>query len=293
MVSDFDRISGKTKLIGLLGTPIAHSLSPRMHNLSFKELGLDYNYLAFDVDNEQLPDVIKGMRALHVRGFNVTMPNKTKILPLLDELSEEARLTGAVNTVVNNNGKLKGYTTDGIGYMCSLREENVDIIGKKMTLIGAGGAATAIAVQAAMDGVAEIAIFNSKDCFLQRAQKNVDIINNKMKDKKCKAKFYDLDDVESLQREIATSAVFTDASPMGMHPLEDKSVITDASMLRSDLVVFDVVYIPRKTKLLKLAESQGCKTINGLGMMLWQGAKSFEIWTGQKMPIDLVKKDLF
>lgn len=131
MTKDLGRINGKTQLIGLLATPIGHSLSPTMHNLAFKKLGLNYAYLAFEVGNEQLEDVVTGMRALGVRGFNVSMPNKMKIIPYLDQLADSAKFSGAVNTVVNDNGTLTGHSTDGMGYVRNLKEHGVDIAGKK------------------------------------------------------------------------------------------------------------------------------------------------------------------
>lgn len=285
-----ERISGKTQLIGLLGTPISHSLSPKMHNEAFAKLGLDYVYLAFDVGNEQLEDVIKGYRALGVRGSNVTMPNKVLVKKYLDKLSPAAELAGAVNTIVNDDGVLTGHITDGTGYMRALVEANVDIIGKKMTIAGAGGAATAICIQAALDGVKEISIFNKKDAFFDRAEQTVQDINAKTD---CKAQLFDLDDVDALRAEIADSVIFTNATSIGMKPYVGQSVVPDASYLRPDLIVSDVVYIPTKSHLLGMAEGVGCETINGLGMMLWQGAKAFEIWTGEEMPVDYIKELLF
>ncbi|GIP44770.1 shikimate dehydrogenase (NADP(+)) [Paenibacillus sp. J45TS6] len=285
-----ERISGKTKLIGLLGTPISHSLSPKMHNEAFAKLGLDYVYLAFDVDNEQLPGVIQGFRSLNVRGCNVTMPNKTVVLQYLDKLSPAAELAGAVNTVVNDNGVLTGHITDGVGYMRALKEDGIDIIGKKMTITGAGGAATAICIQAALDGVKEISIFNRKDAFYERAEQTV---KNIMEKTDCNVKLFDLEDTNTLYKEIEDSTIFTNATGVGMKPLVGQSLITDPAVLRSDLIVSDVVYIPEKTRLLEMAEEQGCRTINGLGMMLWQGAEAFKIWTGEDMPVDYIKELLF
>ncbi|GKU83263.1 shikimate dehydrogenase [Niallia sp. NCCP-28] len=285
-----ERISGKTKLIGLLGTPISHSKSPKMHNEAFAKLGLDYVYLAFDVNNEQLPAVIEGYRALNIRGSNVTMPNKTIVHNYLDKLSPAAEMVGAVNTIVNDNGILTGHITDGTGYMRALKEAGINIIGKKMTIAGAGGAATAICIQAALDGVAEISIFNKKDENYSRAEKTVHEINEKTN---CKANLFDLDDIESLRAEIADSVIFTNGTSVGMKPMEGQCVIPDPSMLRSDLIVSDVIYMPEKTKLLDMADAQGCRTINGLGMMLWQGAKAFELWTGKEMPVDYIKEILF
>ena len=292
-MADQGRIDGRTKLLGLLATPIGHSLSPAMHNMSLRKLGLNYAYMAFEVGNQQLADVVTGMRALEVRGFNVSMPNKTKILPLLDELSPAAQFAGAVNTVVNENGKLVGHITDGTGYMRGLKEAGIDVVGKKMVLMGAGGAATAIAIQAALDGVAEIAIFNRDDEFFARAEKNAQIINEEMKDVNCKATVHKLEDLDTLKAAIAEADILTNGTGVGMKPLQDECLIPDASWLRPELIVTDVVYIPRKTKLLEMAEGVGCKTLNGLGMMLWQGAKAFEIWTGEEMPVEYVKEQMF
>lgn len=281
-----ERITGHTELIGLIATPIRHSKSPTMHNEAFAKLGLDYAYLAFEVGNEELEDAVKGLKALKVRGYNVSMPNKTVIGQYLDHLSPAAKLCGAVNTVVNDNGVLTGHITDGIGYMRSLQDAGIDVIGKKMTIVGAGGAATAIEIQAALDGVKEISIFNRKDEFWERAEQNVKNINETTS---CKATLYDLADTEALRREINDSYLFANATGVGMKPLEGQMVIPDASFLREDLIVTDVVYMPEETELLRVAKEVGCKTINGLGMMLYQGAAAFELWTGKEMPIDYMK----
>ncbi|MED4857810.1 shikimate dehydrogenase [Bacillus atrophaeus] len=293
MTKDLGRINGKTQLIGLLATPIGHSLSPTMHNLAFKKLGLNYAYLAFEVGNEQLEDVVTGMRALGVRGFNVSMPNKMKIIPYLDQLADSAKFSGAVNTVVNDNGTLTGHSTDGMGYVRNLKEHGVDIAGKKMMLIGSGGAATPIAIQSALEGLAEISIFARNDAFFEKAVENVRIINEDMKDSNCKANVYPLEDQETLRAEIASSDILANGTGVGMKPLEGLSVIEDVSMLRPDLIVSDVVYNPVKSKLLEQAEEAGCKTINGLGMMVWQGAMAFELWTGKEMPVAYINEQMF
>lgn len=282
-----ERITGHTELIGLIATPIRHSSSPRMHNEAFAKLGLDYAYLAFEVGTEDLEDTIKGFRAMKVRGSNVSMPNKTVVHKYLDKLSDAAQMCGAVNTIVNDDGVLTGHITDGIGYMSGLKDAGIDIIGKKMTIVGAGGAATAIQVQAALDGVKEISIFNRKDAFYERAQKTVKDINEKTN---CKATLYDLDDLDKLKEEIASSYIFTNATGMGMKPLEGQTYIPDKSFLRKDLIVTDVVYAPAETTLLKMAKEVGCKTLNGFPMMLFQGAAAFKLWTNQDMPIEHVKE---
>ena len=281
-----ERITGHTELIGLMAYPIRHSSSPAMQNEAFAKLGLDYAYLAFEVDNDTLEDAIKGLRALRMRGSNVSMPNKTVVHKYLDKLSPAAEMCGAVNTIVNDDGVLTGHITDGIGYMVALKDNDIDVIGKKMTIVGAGGAATAIEIQAALDGVAEMSIFNVKDKFWANAEDTVRKINEKTN---CKATLYDLADLDKLKEEIADSYLFANATGMGMKPLEGKTYIPDKSFFRPDLIVTDVVYFPRETEMLRMAKEVGCKTMNGLGMMLFQGSAAFELWTGQPMPIEYMK----
>ncbi|BAH05963.1 shikimate dehydrogenase [Clostridium kluyveri] len=283
------KITGHTELIGLIAYPIRHSSSPEMHNEAFQKLGLDYAYLAFEVGNEDLEDTIKGFRAMKIRGSNVSMPNKTVVHKYLDKLSEAAELCGAVNTIVNDNNVLTGHITDGIGYMKSLEDAGIDIIGKKITVAGAGGAATAIEIQAALDGVAEISIFNRKDKFFERGEKTVKDINERTK---CKATLYDLADLDKLKKEIADSYLFANATGVGMKPLEGQTYIPDINFFRPDLIVTDTVYEPRETELLKMAKKAGCRTMNGLGMMLFQGAAAFKLWMGKDMPIEHMKKVL-
>ena len=284
-----ERITGHTELIGLMAYPIRHSSSPAMHNEAFAQLGLDYAYLAFEVTNETLEDAVKGLRALQLKGSNVSMPNKTVVGQYLDELSPAAKLCGAVTTIVNENGKLTGHITDGIGYMASLKDNGIDVIGKKMTIAGAGGAATAIEIQAALDGVKEMSIFNIKDKFWENAEKTIEKIRSNTD---CVVNLYDLDDKDKLKEEIADSYLFAQATGVGMKPLEGQSVIPDTSFLRPDLIVTDTVYAPRQTKLLEQAEEAGCKCMNGLGMMLFQGDAAFHLWTGKHMPLEHMKKVL-
>ena len=284
-----ERITGHTELIGLMAYPIRHSSSPAMHNEAFAYLGLDYAYLAFEVDNDTLEDAIKGLRALRMVGSNVSMPNKTVVHKYRDKLSPAAELCGAVNTIVNENGVLTGHITDGIGYMKALKDNNIDVIGKKMTIVGSGGAATAIEVQAALDGVAEMSIFNIKDKFWENAQETIKKINERTS---CKVALYDLADLDKLKEEIADSYLFANATGMGMKPLEGQTYIPDKSFFRPDLIVTDVVYSPRETAMLKMAKEVGCKTMNGMGMMLFQGAAAFEMWTGKEMPIEHMKEVL-
>lgn len=284
-----ERITGHTELIGLMAYPIRHSSSPAMQNEAFAKLGYDYAYLAFEVDNDSLEDAITGMRALKMRGSNVSMPNKTVVGQYLDELSPAAKLCGAVNTIVNDNGHLTGHITDGIGFMAALKDNQIDVIGKKMTIAGAGGAATAVEIQAALDGVAELSVFNRNDEFWERAKDNVKKINEHTN---CKATLYPLEDLDRLKEEISDSFLFANATGMGMKPLEGQTYIPDISFLRPDLIVVDIVYAPRETALLNLAKEAGCQTMNGLGMMLFQGSAAFELWTGEPMPIPYMKEIL-
>ena len=283
-------ITGHTRLTGLLGSPVSHSISPMMHNESFRQLGLDYVYLAFDVGIDTLEKAVEGLRALNVRGFNLTMPDKNRMSELCDKLSPAAEIIGAVNTIVNDNGIFTGYTTDGIGYMRAVVDAGHDIIGKKMTLLGAGGAATAVLVQAALDGVSEISVFSIRDSFFERAERTVAALNERTN---CKVTLYDFEDESILRREIGDSAILTNGTSVGMAPNTDRSIITDSTMFHKDLIVSDVIYNPRETKLLKLAKEAGCATFNGLYMLLYQGAEAFKLWTGQDMPVSIIKEKYF
>lgn len=285
-----EQITGHTKLTGLLGNPVAHSISPMMHNEAFRHLGLDYAYLAFQVDLSSLDKAVEGLKALGVRGFNLTMPNKNRMCELADHLSSAAQMIGAVNTIVNDNGILTGYNTDGIGYMQALKDAGHDITGQKMTLLGAGGAATAICVQAALDGAAAIDIFSIRDQFYDRAVRLADVINSNTD---CKAALYDMEDKMVLGKSIEESAILTNGTSVGMSPGTDACIISDLSVFRPGLIVSDVIYNPRETKLLRLAKERGCRVFNGLYMLLYQGAEAFRLWTGQDMPVALIKKKYF
>lgn len=284
-----ERVDAKTILIGLMAYPIRHSSSPTMHNEAYAKMGLNYVQMAFEIGNEKLEDAVNAIRTLDMRGANISMPNKAEVIKYLDELSPAAKLCGAVNTVVNDNGHLTGHNTDGIGFMAALKDNHIDVIGKKMTIVGAGGAATAVQIQAALDGVAELSVFNIKDANWERGVDNVKKINDNTE---CKAAMYDLADLEKLKAEIADSFIFVNATGVGMKPLENQTYIPDSSFLRPELVVVDVIYAPRETALLKMAKEVGCKTMNGLGMMLFQGDAACKLYTGQSMPISYMKETL-
>lgn len=283
-------ITGHTQLTGLLGSPVAHSISPMMHNEAFAQLGLDYAYLAFDVNEEELETAIEGLRAMKVKGFNLTMPNKNRMCRLCDKLSPVAQITGAVNTVVNENGIFVGHTTDGIGYMESVKEAGLNIIGEKITVLGAGGAATSIIAQAAFDGVAEISIFNQKSKSYERME---GIISKLTEQTNCKLNLFTYDSQDILRKELAESILLVNTTPVGMAPNIEDSLITDTTMFHPNLTVSDIIYNPEETKLLRLAKETGCKTFNGLHMLLYQGAAAFKLWTGQEMPVEIIKEKYF
>ena len=284
-------ITGHTRLTGLLGSPVAHSVSPLMHNEAFRQLGLDYVYLCFDVKEEGLKTAVEGLKMAGIRGFNLTMPNKNKMVELVDCLSPAAGLIGAVNTVVNNDGILIGHNTDGIGFMRSVKDAGYDIIGQEMTVMGAGGAATAICVQAALDGVKKIHLFTRPSSrFHQRTVVLVDRINQ-ITD--CEITLYDQADQHALRTSMEQSAIVVNGTSVGMAPDTDASIIEDSSFFIPGKIVADIIYNPQETKLLKMAREAGCKTFNGMYMLLYQGAEAFRIWTGQEMPIEQIKEKYF
>lgn len=284
-------LNGHTILIGLMADPIRHSMSPTMHNNAFAKLGLNYAYLCFEIDNQKLPKAIDAIRTLDMRGSNISMPNKQKVIPYLDRLDESAKLCQAVNTIVNDHGILTGYTTDGIGFMQSLKDEGLDITGQKMVLTGAGGAGTPIAMQAAIEGVKEIALFNIDDDKWENAVRNVKIINEKTG---AHATLHHLEDQADLKKELASCDIYVDATGVGMKPLEDMTLVEDPTWFHQDMIVYDTVYAPRETKLMQVAKQAGVDHVfNGLGMMLEQGAAAFKLWTGQDMPVEYIRNLLF
>ena len=283
-------ITGHTKLTGLLGSPVEHSISPMMHNTSFQALDLDYVYLCFDVKENGLKDSIQGLRTLGVKGFNLTMPNKNKVLEYLDDLSAAAHCIGAVNTVENRDGKLIGHNTDGIGFMRSVKEQGISVEGKTITLMGIGGAATAICTQAALDGAKAIHIFaRSTSRFLPRIR---EVISRLSAQVSCDIRILDNEDHTALRESLSESVLLVNATSVGMAPDTDACILPDASFLHPALAVADIIYNPWETRLLAMAREAGCKAFNGYSMLLYQGAEAFRIWTGREMPVDLVQKTL-
>lgn len=287
------RINGHTKLYALIGSPVGHSGSPAMQNYSFQKLGIDAAYLAFDVPLEKTKEALDSLRTLHAGGFNVTMPCKTAVAQLVDRLSPAAELVGACNTVVvEEDGTMTGHITDGIGFIRNLKEHGVEIKGQKIVLLGTGGAATAIAVQAALDGAAEIAIFNLKDEFYANGEKTVEKIKNAVPGIG-KVYIEDLENRELLEKVISESDILVNATRAGMSPL-DQVIPVPAEYLHKDLAVADVVYNPRETLLIKKAKEAGCRAaVGGIGMLLWQGAEAFRLFTGKEMPADEVLEKFF
>lgn len=282
-----NRIQGTTTLVGLLGYPLKHSRSPHMHNTAFEALGLDHVYMAFEVQEGYIKEGLEAIKILNAVGCNVTMPHKKKVLEFLDEVSEDAILIGSVNTVKNHNGKLVGYNTDGKGFVKSLDENNVDYKGKKVVMVGAGGAARAVATQLAYEGAGEIVLFNRT---FASAEEIIDNIN--MNIPSCKGMAFEMNE-EKLNKEIAEASILINCTSLGMKATIDQAIISSSKVLHKDLFVADIVYDPEKTKLLKMAEEAGCKYMNGLMMMIWQGAIAFKIWTGKDMPVELIKKEIF
>jgi shikimate dehydrogenase len=276
-------INHNTKIVGVIGHPIKHSLSPMMHNYAFNNLGLDFVYLPFDIASANLSDALQGMVALGVAGFNVTIPHKERIVECLDELSDSAKIVNAVNTVVNENGKLHGYNTDVHGIIKTLEDYKDEINGSTVSVLGSGGAARAVIYTLiSRFNVKKINIINRT---VEKAELLKDYFSTKMLFEKIKT--YELvppDLIEVLHK----SKLIVNASSIGMYPEEDDSSTTIPESFKKNQIVFDLVYNPSKTKLLTIAESQGAIVINGLKMFVEQGARAFELWTNKKMPTELI-----
>lgn len=285
------RITGHTGLLALIGSPVGHSGSPAMYNYSFERLGLDYAYVALDIKENEVKAAIDAMRLFHMRGCNVTMPDKVEAAKYMDELSPAAQIIGAVNTIVNDDGKLTGYITDGEGFVNNLKDHGIDIRGKRITVAGGGGAATAIQVQCALDGAREISIFNIKDAFFERTLQTAEKIKKAVPE--IVVNVYDIADTERMTEEITSSDIFANATIVGMKPMENESVVKDLAAFRPGLVVCDAVYNPEETKLLREAKEAGCTCVGGKGMLLWQGVAAFKLYTGMDMPVEEVKEKFF
>lgn len=281
-------ITVDTRLIGLLGTPIGHSISSRMHNDTFKALGLDYCYLPVEVGSEHLGDVVNGLKYLNFRGFGVTKPHKIDIMQYLDEIDELTGMMGSCNTVVNNNGFLKGYNTDGDGFVRSLLyESDIELKDTTVFCFGAGGTARACCFALAYRGVKKIYI-SSNSGVTSEALANE--INSKIRPVAESARAADR---ESYLGKIARSDVLLNMTGLGMHQCPDETPI-EKEALNPGQICYDATYNPSRTRFLREAEAIGCRIINGLGMLINQGAMQFKLWTGEPEPYrimeDVVRK---
>lgn len=281
-------ISGKTKLLCLIGSPVEHSMSPAMYNLSCERLGLDYAYMVFDIKEQQVREFMNSARLLNIKGFSVTMPCKMEAARLVDELSPAAKIMQATNVVVNENGKFIGHNTDGVGFVKNLLDHGVSVKGKKVTLMGGGGAGTAIFVQLALDGAKEICVFNRKGENFNKLVKMIEEIKEYTPD--CVMEICDLNDVQKLYTSIKESEILVNATNVGMKPRDEESLINDLSVYHENLVVAEIIYNPVETKMMKDAHKAGVrKVVGGKGMLLWQGEEAFRLFTGEQMPVEEVK----
>lgn len=279
-------ITGHTSLYCVFGDPVKHSFSPRLHNMAFEKVGIDAAYLAFTVNESTIEQAMDAVRVLDIKGCSVTMPNKRACIPYLDEIDPTAELIGSVNTFVQENGKIKGYNTDGYGFLTAIEQMGTQIEGKKLVLLGMGGAGLAVAFTASVEHhLGELTVFNrANGKSWNHAREVVDLINERTQ---TKAKLCDLNDKDLLREEMANAQMLGNTTNVGMGKMEGQSVVPDASYFPKDMVVQDAIYCPEKTRLLELAEEAGCRCGNGLGMLFYQGARQFKLWTGTDMPLTI------
>jgi shikimate dehydrogenase len=278
------KVSGKTKVFALIGDPVEHTMSPAMHNAAFGELGLDCIYLPFHVKAHELAVAVSGLKALNVHGFNVTIPHKVSIIPMLDEVDPIAGKIGAVNTVVNDGDKLTGYNTDSSGFLRALLEQGIEPAGKDIVILGAGGASRAISYILS-DNDARLTVLNRR----QELDWAFELAGRINRDLGKEIRVLELT-VENLSDALAKSDILVNATSVGMTP-DDNSSPVPAGLLKSGLTVFDIVYNPVRTRLLTEAAASGARTVGGVDMLAWQGALAFEKWTGRPAPIDLMRRE--
>ncbi|HFI0025046.1 TPA: shikimate dehydrogenase [Streptococcus suis] len=276
-------IDGYTRLAAVVAKPIKHSISPFIHNLAFQDTGVNGVYIAWEIPEEDLAVTLENIKRYDMFGINLSMPYKQAVIPYLDSLTDSARLIGAVNTVIHQDGKLIGHNTDGIGFFKSLEKlRGFQVLDKRLTILGGGGASTAIIAQAALDGAKEITIFCRKQS-LERTQASIALITQATG---VPMRVLVNDNSQLMQEEITKSDLLVNGTSVGM---DGVSLPVPASLqFPEKLLVADVIYQPFETPLLKLAQSQGNPTINGLGMLLFQAAEAFQAWTGKEMPTDLI-----
>ena len=273
-------ITSNTKLICVIGHPIKHSKSPLMHNAALKNIEEDAVYLAFDIENEKLEEFVKGFRAMGILGANVTIPHKENIMKYLDGVTKEAEIIGAVNTIYRDGDKLIGDNSDGKGFILSLmKESEFDPKGKKVLILGAGGASKAVTVKLADEGAEEIYLYDIDE------EKAKELVSQAVKsaEKKVKISVINKNDIEKIAKE---SNLLVNCTPVGMK--ESDPELLSENVFNSEQVVYDLIYNPPKTKLLQSAEKKGAQIVNGLGMLVYQGAISFEKWTGKKPDTDIM-----
>jgi shikimate dehydrogenase len=281
------KVTGKTRICGLIGDPVDHTMSPAMHNAAYRQMGLDYVYVPFRVKPENLGKAIDGMRAFNIRGLNVTIPHKVAVIPFLDKLDPLAEKIGAVNTIVNDNGVLTGYNTDAAGFLRALLERGIEPRGKKALVLGAGGASRAVSLMLADSGTERLIILNRAE-ELDWAYELAGSISQ-LYNMDAKAGELNRESLESVMERIDIS-ILVNATSVGMTPDDDKTPV-DADLLKPGMAVFDVVYNPLKTRLLGDAEAAGAETISGIEMLVWQGVLAFEKFTGQEAPPDLMRNE--
>ena len=274
------KIDGYTRLAAVVANPIKHSISPFIHNSAFEATNTNGVYLAWEVDAAELAETVANIRRYQMYGINLSMPYKEQVIPYLDQLSEEARLIGAVNTVVNREGTLIGYNTDGKGFFKSL--PSFKISRKRLVLLGAGGAAKAILAQAILDGVSQISVF-VRSSSMEKTRPYLEKIQNATG---FRVDLFALEDVQNLQDSITQADLLVNATSVGMDG--SSQPIPTSIVLPEKLLVADVIYQPFETQFLKWAKNQGNQSINGLGMLLYQAAEAFELWTGKEMPTDQI-----
>ena len=274
------KIDGYTRLAAVVANPIKHSISPFIHNSAFEATNTNGVYLAWEVDATELAETVANIRRYQMYGINLSMPYKEQVIPYLDQLSEEACLIGAVNTVVNREGTLIGYNTDGKGFFKSL--PSFKISKKRLVLLGAGGAAKAILAQAILDGVSQISVF-VRSSSMEKTRHYLEKIQNATG---FRVDLFALEDVQDLQDSITQADLLVNATSVGMDG--SSQPIPTSIVLPEKLLVADVIYQPFETPFLKWAKEQGNQSINGLGMLLYQAAEAFELWTGKEMPTDQI-----
>jgi len=259
-------IDQDTQLYGVVGNPIGHSLSPAVHNAAFLAEGLNAVYLAFETEDIQA--CLKGMKGLGIRGMSITIPYKSEVMPFLDEVHDEAAAIGAVNTIVNRDGRLTGYNTDALGALRAL-EENTEMPGKRCIMIGAGGAARAIGYILKKKGV-ELTIAN------RSVERGISLC------KSLDCGFVNMEEVVNERGDILINT-----TPVGMTPNAESCPVPE-KVLRRGMVVMDIIYNPLETRLLAMARGRGCVVVNGLAMFVYQGAEQFRLWTGREAPVKIM-----